>query len=88
MSGQDLRKIDLNKENVYKKKKEFNLGFAAENKLKALQRRGLVKKEAVISFLDNVRSCVVAILKKMFEKSPIGSAVVRNASAFNPDSIL
>ena len=88
MSGQDLRKIDLNKENVYKKKKEFNLGFAVENKLKALQRRDLVQKEAVINFLDNVRSCVVAILKKMFEKSPIGSAVVRNISVFNPDSIL
>ena len=88
MSGQGLRKIDLNKENVYKKKKEFNLGFAAENKLKALQRRDLVQKEAVINFLDNVRSCVVAILKKMFEKSPIGSAVVRSVSVFNPDSIL
>ena len=37
MFGQDLRKIDLNKENVYMKKKEFNLGVAAE--LKALQRR-------------------------------------------------
>ena len=88
MSGQGLRKIDLNKENVYKKKKEFNLGFAAENKLKALQRRDLVQKEAVINFLDNVRSCVVTILKKMFEKSPICSAVVRNVSVFNPDSIL
>ena len=29
MPGQDLRKIDLEKENVYKKKKEFYLGFAA-----------------------------------------------------------
>ena len=37
MFGQDLRKIDLNKENVYMKKKESNLGVAAE--LKALQRR-------------------------------------------------
>ena len=70
-----------------KKKREFNLGFAAENKLKALQRRDLVYKEAVTNFLNNVRSCVIAILKKMFEKSPIGSVVVRNASVFNPDSI-
>ena len=49
MSDQDLRKIDLDKENVYEKKKEFNLGFAAENKLKALQRRDLVKKEPIFS---------------------------------------
>ena len=51
MSSQDLWKIDLDKENVYKKKKEFKLGFAAEDKLKALQRRDLVKKEAVTNFL-------------------------------------
>ena len=85
MFGQDLRKIDLDKKNVYMKKKEFNLGVAAE--LKALQRRDLAKKEAVTNFLDNVHSSVVAILKKMLEKSPIGSVVVRNASVFNPDSI-
>ena len=87
MFGQDLRKIDLDRENAYKKKKEFNLGFAAENKLKALQRRYLVKKEAVTNFLDNVRCCVVTILK-MFKKSPIGSVIiVRNASVLNPGSI-
>ena len=71
-------KIDLDKENVYKKNDE--------NKLKALQRRDLVKKEAVTNFLDIVCSCVVAILK-MFGKSPIGSDVVRNTSVFNPDLI-
>ena len=38
MYGQDLRKIDLEKENVYKKKKEFYLSVVAENKLKALKR--------------------------------------------------
>ena len=87
ISGQDLQKIDLDEENICKKKKEFNLGFATENKVKALQRRDLVKKEAVTNFLDNVHSCVIAILKKMFEKSPIGSVEVCNASVFNADSI-
>ena len=70
-----------------KKQKEFNPGFAAENKLKALQSMDLVKKESITNCLDNVRSYVVAILKKMFEKSPIGSVVVCNTSVFNPDSI-
>ena len=83
MFGQDLQKIDLDKENIYKKNKKFNVGFIAENKLKALQRGDLVKKEAVTNFLDNGRSCVIAILK-MFGKSPIGSVVVGNASLFNP----
>ena len=67
MYGQDLWKIDLDKERVYKKKKEFNLGFAAENKLKGLQQRDLVEKEAVTNFLDNAHPCVFAIFKKMFE---------------------
>ena len=38
-------------ENVYKKKKEFNLGFAAEDKLKALQRRDLTKKDDLLKSL-------------------------------------
>ena len=87
MFGQDLQKIDLDKENIYKKKKKFNVGFIAENKLKALQRRDLVKKEAVTNFLDNGCSGVIAILKKMFGKSPIVSVVVGNASVFTPDTI-
>ena len=77
----------MGKENVYKKKKKFNLGFAVENKLKAPERRYLINKEAATNFLDNVSSCFVDILKKMFEKSTIGSVVVYNASVFNPNSI-
>ena len=34
MFGQDLRKIDLDRENAYKKKKEFKLGFTAEINLR------------------------------------------------------
>ena len=39
--------LNMDKENVYKKKKKFSLDFAAGNRLKALQRRFLVKKEAI-----------------------------------------
>ena len=78
----------MDKENVYKKKRAFNLGFAAENNLIALQRRDLVNEEAVNDFLDNDGSFAVAILKKMFEISLDGSAVARNPSVFNPYSIL
>ena len=87
MPGQDLRKFYFDKENVYKKNRAFNLGFAAENNLIALQRRDLVKEEAVNDFLDNDGSFVVAILKKMFEMSQDGSVVVRNPSLFNLYSI-
>ena len=38
MSGKDLQKIDLDKESLYKKKKEFYLGVVAENELKTLNR--------------------------------------------------
>ena len=48
----------------------------------------LVEKESVANFFDDVHSFVVAILKKMLEKSPIGSAVVHNASFFNPTQFL
>ena len=87
MPAQDFRKIDLKKQNICRKKKEFNLCFTAENKLKALHRRELVKKEAVTNFLDNVRSCVNATLTKIFENLPIGSFVISNSSVFKHDPI-
>ena len=43
MSGRDLWRTDLDKENIYKEKKKFNLGVVGKNKLKALHMK-LVNK--------------------------------------------
>ena len=86
MFGQDLCKIDLDKENVYNKKMELELGFAAKNNLRHCREGTQLKRKLLPIFLTMGvlnGSCVIAILKKMFGKSPIGSVVVGNASVFN-----
>ena len=72
-SGQDLRTIDLDKEEVFKKKKHFHLGFAAEDKLKKLE--DLVK----ISDVSNFRNT-----KKDIREEPCSDS---KCCCFNPKSI-
>ena len=86
-SGQDLLKIDLDNKETFKKKKEFHLGFSTESLLKDLKRKDMVKSSEVSNFLTNVWKCVVETMKKMFERCPLGSIVVRNAVVFNPRTI-
>ena len=81
-SGQSLSKIDLDSDEDFKK--DFYLGFAAESEIKDLKKKGRVKNTEIQNFQKNVRSCVVSTLKKMFERSPLGSVVIRNAIVFNP----
>ena len=84
-SGQSLSKIDLDSDEVFKK--DFYLGFAAESEIKDLKKKDSVKNTEIQNIQKNVCSCVVSTLKKMFERSPLGSVVIRNATVFNPTSM-
>ena len=52
-----------------------------------LRRRDKVSKTCVSAFKKSVKKCVIVIIEKLLEKSPIGSVMVRNACVFNPDFI-
>ena len=49
-----------------------------------MRRRDKVSKTCVLAFRNSVRKCVIAIIGKLLEKSPIGTVIVRNACVFNP----
>ena len=84
-SGQSLSKIDLDSDEVFKK--DFYLGFAAESEIKDLKKKDSVKNTEIQNIQKNVCLCVVSTLKKMFERSPLGSVVIHNATVFNPTSM-
>ena len=46
-----------------------------------------IRNSDVAGFLSESTKFVVTILKKLFEKSPIGFNVVKNASIFNPHTL-
>ena len=52
-----------------------------------LQEKDSVKKSYIKALHENVRLCVVTALKKIFERCPVKSVLLRNAAFFKPTSI-
>ena len=82
-----LKEIDLYSSANRLVAKEIYIGFVALTHIQDLRSRDEVSKTSVFAFKKSVRKCVVAIIKKLLEKSPIGSVIVRNACVFNPEFI-
>ena len=87
-SSNMLTKIDFEKDTNFKKNKDYNIGFATEQILNELKKKDLVKNADLKEFYCDVRKCVIAAMKKLNEKSPLLSVVVRSAVVFNPESVL
>ena len=86
---QQLIKINLGDKDTFKtKREELNLGFATESIIKQLVKKDSVQKNAVRNFVTNVQTCVVGTVNKIFERTPLGSIILRTAAIFNPESIM
>ena len=83
-SAGELTKIDLKDSKIFKKRKHFHIGFAAETILRDLKNRDLIKQEQRDDFFDNVKTCVVSTIEKLSERCPLNSVVVRMSVVFNP----
>ena len=83
-TGLHLKKIDLDSVENLLKTKEINVGFAAAEVLNELKKKDIVTNQEIKDFKKKVYKFVKATLKKIFERSPIGSVVVRNSNIFNP----
>ena len=82
-----LRNIDLNEKSNFLKPKDTNLGFGARKCINDLKKSDLVSNKEVTSYLSECITFVTIIVSRLFEKSPLGSVVVRNADAFDPNVI-
>ena len=62
-SAGELTKIDLKDSKIFKKRKHFHIGFAAETILRDLKNRDLIKQEQRDDFFDNVKTCVWCLIR-------------------------
>ena len=83
-SGLQLSKSDLDKQIMFKKKRCFHLGFATESNLAELRKKDVVNESTNGEFLLGMQKCVVATLKKLCERCPTGSVILRSAVIFDP----
>ena len=83
MTGEKLKGIDFNNGNLLPNK-NIDIGFAAENKNKKLRITDTVNLTQINNFQEGAQRFVINILLKLFERSPLGSVLLRRSAVLNP----
>ena len=82
-----LKKIDLTDKSNFRKAKDIKLGFCAKKCVDDLKNSDLVTNQGLKAYLNECITFVTTIASKLFDRSPLGSVIVRNADAFDPTAI-
>ena len=82
-----LKNIDLSEKANFLKAKEIKLGFGARECIKNLKKSNLLSSQNLQTYMNECIIFVTDIASKLFDRSPLGSAIVRNADALNPNVI-
>ena len=83
-SGKHLKEIDLSKKGNLLSLSKINLGFAVEKEINTLTKFDVVTIQQINKFKESARDFVVEMLYKLFERSSLGSTLLRCASVFDP----
>ena len=65
------------------KANHFNIGFAASQLIHDLKHRGSVSSSDILNFRQGIFEYVQVTVNKIFERFPVGSAMICNANVFN-----
>ena len=84
----DYKDVDLSHKDSMLKAKHINIGFGAKALITDLKQKDIINNSAIAKFLTESSTFVVTILNKLFNKSPAGSNVVRNASILDPNVVV
>ena len=82
-----LKNIDLSEKANFRKAKEIKLGFGARECIKNLKKSNLLSSQNLQTYMNECIIFVTDIASKLFDRSPLESAIVRNADALNPNVI-
>ena len=86
-SGKQLREINLSNEDNLRSVKDIDIGFAAEAEIKKLRHQDTATKIQLKEFHEGCRVFVTSILSKLFERSPLGSDILRVFGVIDPNNI-
>ena len=82
-----LKKPDLTDKSNFRKAKDIKLGFGAKKCVDDLKNSDLVTNQGLKAYLNECITFVTTITSKLFDRSPLGSVIVRNADAYDPTAI-
>ena len=66
----------------------MHLGFAAECKVKDFLRKDSVQINDVKEIKNDAAQFIMALMKKIFEKCPLGAVVIWNTDVFDPNYMI
>ena len=78
-----LKKIDLNEKANFLKAKEINLGFGTRECIKNLKKPDLLSSQNLEAYMNECIIFITDIASKLFDRSPLGSVIGRNADGLN-----
>ena len=80
-----LKEIDLTANTNFLRAKDIKLGFGARECINNLKKSDLLSSKDLQAYMNECLTFVTAIVTKLFDRSPLGSVIVRNANALNPE---
>ena len=86
-SQSKITKLDLTNRDNFKKPHHFNIGTAADQKVKSQSRLRLVEDIEVFNFQHQCKDFICGIVTKLLERSPVSQPVAKWLSLFNPSNL-
>ena len=88
-SGRELKKINLeDKKNLFSLESKMNVGFVVEHLLKKIKKSYVITIFQINEFKREAQKFIRSMLTKLFERSPLGSLILKSAVIFDPAKLL
>lgn len=82
-----FKAIDLSKKDNFLSRKKLNIGRASDIAIAKIKQKDLAKLDEIDEFKSECRSFLIATTKKLLDKTPLNSGVVKNASCLKPSNL-
>ena len=83
-SGRKLKEINLDDKKNWLSLEKMNFGFAVEHLLKKMKKSDVITISQINGFKREAQKLIRSMLTKLFERSPLGSPILKSAAIFDP----
>ena len=83
-SGRELKEVNLEDKNILLSLEKMNDGFAVEHLLKKMKKSDVITISQINDFKREAQKLIRSMLTKLFERSPLGSLILKSVAIFDP----
>ena len=86
-AASDFKQINLSEKPNVVSKSKLNIGRAANITITKMKHQDIASKSEIDTYKQECLSFLLSITNKLFEKTPLGSSIIRHTSYFNPSHV-